>query len=566
MRKLLLAHDEVLLDEEPVAALQSVVEHANALGHKLTPEELDALDDLAERISQLGAADSMEDAADLMIELDDRVLRRVLGTYYAAHMIPVGRAALSGKADDVEPSSADDSNMTPGMQQSLRLLHDSGALGMMVAQMYRMTGVLERDYSAINAVNFGEVDPVTGRVVPTGLSREARVEEIIHKYRRAAGFVGIGAGVVGLIPIAGVPLSVSGETFALFKLHAQMAFEIAAVHGWDIREGNNLYRMSMLFMTDGMLTELGDVLASNIVVPLLAQKAAQKLGVELSADIAAQIAQRSITQLMALFSKEAQEALAKEAIEGSARGIASQLLGWATVGLSIAVSGGLNWFITDQLGRHVETLATRWLHDLMLEGTSYLAKPEARDCAFRALSAIAWQDGEVTDREQRLFVAYLAKPYNVDEANWFFLTGDERIRHARTLRRWRFADSPEQTGQCLRDAFQHSLSQHRVSLLGHAYAMIQIDGEEDPDERSLYREWRDGLDGDGFFDGEPIKPAQLDYVERSIFITTHPSAAQVDPDAKETLEALLVEDVLDYVADPDPEAMAAFLCGFADEC
>lgn len=572
MREMLRAQDDVVLGVSPKASVRHVMDLARGMKHKLTAEELAAIDSLEPMVDGL-AEDDTEGAVGALTSMQENSLRRVVGTYYVANMVPVGQLLdTDGKYDDdssVDPGETDGESiggLTEGMSESLRLLRDSGAMGIAIAEMYKMTGVLDRDYELVNAINFGEFDAVTGNVVPKGMSREAKVEQILSKYRKAAGWVGAGSGVVGLIPIAGIPLSISGETIALFKLHAQMSFEIASIYGWDLREGNNLFLMSMMFMTDGLIVEVGDVLASNVLVPIIAKKVAGKLGIELTSNMAAKIAGRSITQLLSFFSKKAQQQLAEAAIEAGAKGVGKQLLGWATLGLTVLVSAGLDYVATDALGRHVATVSKKWLHDLLLEGTSFLSKPAPRDCAMRALAAVAWDDGTVDEREQNLFMAFLAKPYNADEQNWFHLDSSEKVRQSQMLAQWRENDSASDVKECLEDEFQDTLDQHRMSLLGHLHAMVQIDQHQTASEKEFYDDVRDGLDGSGWFDGEAIDEVKMDYIERAVFVTLNPNTIDVSDDLKETTEALLVKDVLPFMAEPHPETKADFDCGFSGNC
>lgn len=570
MRELLRAQDDVVLGVAPKHSARHVVDMARGLRHKLDDEELAALDAAESEIDGL-ADDDIEGAVAALTTMQETALRRVIGTYYAAHMVPVGQAAESGgKFDDTEDSTPDDATavegLTPGMQESLQLLRDSGVTGIAIVEMYKMTGVLDRDYELVNAINFGEFDAVTGNVIPRGISREAKVDQIISKYRKAAGWVGAGSGLVGLVPIAGIPLSISGETIALFKLHAQMSFEIASVYGWDIREGNNLFIMSTMFMSETALAEIGDVLASNVIVPLLAKRVAAKLGIELSADIAKQIANRSVSNLMQFFSRKAQQELAEAALEAGAKGVGKQLLGWATLGLTVLVSAGFDYVTTDLLGRHMKVVSKKWMHDLLMEGTSFLSMPHARDCAMRAMAAVAWEDGELTDEERNLFMAFLAKPYNADEESWFHLDSSEKQRQGAMVAAWPLEDSQEAVKECLEDEFQSSLDQHRVSLLGHIYAMVNIDQHYTDGERAFYEDIRDGLDGSGWFDGDAIDEVRMDYVERAIYITLNPNTIEVSPELQEVTETLLVEDVLPYIAEPHEQTKADFECGMAGNC
>ena len=347
-----------------------------------------------------------------------------------------------------------------------------------------------------------------------------------------------------------------------------MTFEIAAVYGWDIREGDNLYLLSTMLMAEGLATETADVFLSNYLVPLMAKKLATKFGFQLGSELASQLAQRSIRIFLQLFTRRAQEQLAKEALEGTAKGIGKTVLGWATLGAAIIISAGADAVATWYLGRQIETMSKRWLHDLLLEGQTYLARPEHRDCAFRSLAAVAWADGEVTDNEQRLFQAFLGKPYAADEQTWFTLGSDERVRQSAMLAGWPENDDASGVRSCLTNRFQKSDPEHRVSLLGHLYSMMLIDGDQGPEEFELYEEYRDGLDGSGWFDGSAISEDQMLYIERAVFLTVNPNIVlqEVSEEYDVVTHGLLTQDVLDFLAEPNETVQADFDCGFASEC
>ncbi|MBV1861949.1 MAG: TerB family tellurite resistance protein, partial [Nannocystaceae bacterium] len=376
------------------------------------------------------------------------------------------------------------------------------------------------------------------------------------------------AGVVALVPVAGTALSITGETFLLLKLHAQMTFELAAVYGWDIREGDNLYLMSMMLMGEGLATEAADVLISNFIVPSLAKRLATRLGVTLGEEVAKNVANRSLGLLVSFFSRKAQEEIATAALEGTARGIGKTILGWATLGAAVLVSAAVDAAVTLHLGKSVLVMSKRWLSDLMFEGSTYLAGNAARDCAFRGMAAMAWRDGEVSEQEKNLFVAFLAKPYALDEQTWFHLQEDEVQRQAEMVASWTTADSLSGTRSCLEDEFQSSSSSHRVSLLGHVYSMMLIDGQAADSEEDLYAEYRDGLDGSGWFDGGEIDYAALSYVERSLFLTANPGIVirEMAPEHAELADQVLTEDVFEFLESPNPAIRAQFDCGFDGEC
>ena len=347
-----------------------------------------------------------------------------------------------------------------------------------------------------------------------------------------------------------------------------MAFEIGAVYGWDIREGDNLYLLSMLLMGEGLATEAADIVISNMLVPMVSKRIARRFGVTLGAEIAENLANRSIALLVSFFSRKAQEEIAEAALEGTARSIGRTILGWATLGAAVLVSAGLDAAATWHLGQSVQTMSKQWLTDVMLEAGTYMADPPHRDCVFRGMAAMAWRDGEVSEEEKNLFVAFLAKPYALDEQTWFVLQEDEVVRQGAMVASWTEADSLADTQACMEDEFQGSTSADRVSLLGHFYSMMLIDGVSDSREQETYEAYRAGLDGDGWFDGDEIDYQQLEYVERALFLTANPGIVVEEsaPEHAELAEQLLTPDVFEFLASPNQTIRAQFDCGFDGGC
>jgi hypothetical protein len=518
-----------------------------------------------------------ENAIGVLADLEQNVLRRVSAAHYAAFMVPVGRRAerdLAGRADDpddeggaADPDS-DNPLYTDGMRESLRLLRDNGALGKGYAWMLEASGVLERDYDVVNASNFGTYDRNHDVVIPLGLSRDEQVDQIINHYKWAAGQVGVVAGAEALIPIAGVPISIAHETYALFRLHAQMAFEIAAVHGWDIREGRNLFTVSLMVMTVGAITEVADVFAANAIMPILARSLAARLGVTLPLhQLERELAERSVTLLLRIFTRRSQEQIAGAALRQGARGVASQVLGYATLGLAVLASGALDYAATLYVGRHVETTAKRWFADMMLDGTSYLSAPSPRDCMFDAFAAMIWADGVATEREKNMFMAMLNKPYRMDERTWIRLASSEATRHSRDLAAARDrTDSMRVALECAEDEFQRSMPRHRLALLGHLYAMANVDTEESPEERAFYDRFTAEVDGSGWFDGSALDMEQLQYVERSVYVTVYPGAIDVASEHREAVASIVPEQLLPFLETPSGQVASDFRCGFEGVC
>jgi hypothetical protein len=577
LRLMMRVENDVLLQEGHMpTALGTIVDLAHQVEHKLNEGERAELARLDAEIAALPSDMPSEDAIGLLADLEQSVLRRVEAAHYAANMVPVGRQAeadLAGSADD--PSAGGGASApspasrfyTPGMHESLELLRDNGALGKAYAWMLEASGVLERDYAVLNATNFGTYDPDHDIVIPLGISRDEQVDRIIDHHKWAAAQIGVVAGAESLIPIAGVPISIAHETYKLFQLHAQMAFEIAAVHGWDIRDGRNLFTVSLMVMTVGTLTEIADVFAANAVLPLIARQVAFRLGVTLPLhELEKQLAQRSISLLVRIFARESQEAIASAALREGARGLGRQVLGWATLGLAVLASGALDYAATVYVGRHVETIAKRWFADVMMDGTSYLSAPAPRDCMFQALSAMAWADGAVAEREKNLFMAMLTKPYRVDERTWLHLDSAERVRQSRGFAEAGRRNTMGDVLTCMGNQFQRSMPRHRMAMLAHLYAMANVDTAEHAEERGFYDRLMAEVDGQGWFDGSELDIEQMSYVERSVYVTIYPGVVDVAPEHREATQAILPEDMLPFLAAPNTIVARDFRCGYENVC
>jgi hypothetical protein len=576
MTAILAIEQDILLREgHGPTALESIVDFTERLAHKLTDQESTELDLARDRIEALPSDATDEACVAELGELRSAALRRLEATHMAAYMVPVGREAehsLSGSSDDPAPAGAtaatrDNPRYTAGMRESLELLRGNGAVGKAYAWMLETSGILERDYSVINASNFGTYDADHGIVIPLGLSREEQVDRILDHYQWAAAQIGVVAGTEALIPIAGVPISIAHETYALFRLHAQMAFEIAAVYGWDIREGRTLFTVSLMVMTVGVLAEVADVFASNAVLPILARRFAARAGVTLPLhELEKQLAQRSVNLLLRIFTRQSQERIASAALQQGARGVGRQVLGYATLGMAVFASGAIDYVETGFVGRHVETVAKRWFSDMMLDGTSYLSTPAPRDCMFRTLGVMAWADGEVSTREQNLYMAMLAKPYRVDERAWITLDSAERVRQSRALTSARETTATMGAIECLGNEFQRSMPRHRLTLAAHLYAMMNVDTHEHAEERGLYDRLVAEIAGEGWFDGSELDTDQLAFVERSVYLVVYPGRVEVGAEHREAASTILPEDVLPILGMPTAEVLRDFRCGFAEEC
>ena len=571
MKRIMMLREDLMLSDRPTVELGALLVVVDGLGHKLTAKEKELLEDLTKTHAQLPVDAQLDALVEPFGRLNVGLLNRLSSAYLGAHLVPVGQNADQlQRADDMteaESESEGEDGLPQGVQESLEILRQGGVLGKALATMFKLTGVLERDYPVLNAENFGEYDDARGRIILRGLSREQRVDVIVGHYSRAAAFAGAVAGTEGMIPIAGLTISIGHETYMLFELHARMAFEIAAVYGLDIKKGRNLFTLAMFLAEDSLRLLAGDIILTNVVAPIIAKKAGERLGYELGHDFAAKLTQRSLASMLDYLFKKGRQEITEAALEGGMKAVGRQLFGWVTFGLTIAASAAWDYIATEVVGYRMQGCLRGHLRDLYFEGMSYLSRPRARACVFDAFSTMMWQDGQIDDREKNLFLAYLAKPYYEDESVWYFLNETEQVRLAQRLRALETERNPESLAlECLKESFGESLARHRLSVLAHLYAMMEIDYLQTQEERAYYDTLHHAIDGSGWFDGSEIDPVELEYVQRSIRVMLRPTELEVPDEYREVMGSLVIEDVLQYMAEPNAGAALAYRCGFDGQC
>ena len=114
----------------------------------------------------------------------------------------------------------------------------------------------------------------------------------------------------------------------------------------------------------------------------------------------------------------------------------------ALIAGTMTVGAVTNIFETNAFGYFVEARAQRWLAGMESEGLTYLSRPDARNCAFEALVRTAWADGDLDEREQLYFQAFLMRPYveelndiaTTEDSNWSHLQPEARRNYTEWLR------------------------------------------------------------------------------------------------------------------------------------
>lgn len=542
MSRLLGSEIDLLLEPHLAEERLAVVfEHLDALSHKLSPEELEA----TEHLRSAGQAPEQ-----VLEALNIDVLRRLKGHYYAASMVPVGRDLLFGgseRADELAtPMSGDYSE---GINTSLARLRESGVWGNMYASMLVLTGALSEDYHPRY---------ITG--APFGVSREKAVQSIIGRYRRASGAMGLLAGGVSLVPIAGLAVAIPMDSFATFAVHSRMTFEIAAVYGWDINQGTQLFTMTMFMFSDGEFEQMVESLSVSASLPTLVRGLASYMGIAVSVPFAAKVAIPSLTFLLRHLVRVGERILAKSGGATAGKAVLGQVLGWATMGLTVVGTAVADYYVTDLIGEHVRVLSKRWLVDIPSGGDDYIRDEQDRRCFFSALSAVAQADGRVSPREKVLYQTFLGKAYYAGRRDWYRLSTQQRVQYAG------FLASGIAGAKCSAPAFRDERAPERLAFIGQLLAMSAIDLEESPAEVQITQEVHELLRERASWTDSRVGDNQIHYIRQVIRATLHPTDVGVPEEFMEAVEALTPEHLIDYLNARDAAVQSDFNCGYAGHC
>jgi len=496
--------------------LRNALGKVRELGHKLTVEETTALGELELRLADGATELGDETAAATAGEIRTRVTGRIEETMVQAHFAPIDEeivAITEGQlaCEQTGVGCAGPTDTTPleiptrfpqGMQDALNQISSSSLFGKTIVGMLLMNGALDMNYEVENARLFGEYNEATGEIRDSGLSPAARADRIVERARALAGWAGAVAGAESLVPLAGIAISIGHEEYMLFEIHTKMAFRIAQVYGWDVKNGPALISVITLIMEDGLLLEGTDILLSNIAVPLIARRLGARFGFATADQIVKNLTGNVSRRLLAIISAKARKKLTQEVVENGAKAVARQLFGWITFGATVAISAGADYYFTWALGYRIKNAAQRWLGDLMHQGSTYLGNDAARECAFQVWARAATVDGEMADEERKLYQAYMANQYWLSETSHFGLATREQTAHATTLRMtWENrsdAGFGQDADECLATHFEAADEQHRMTLLAYVYAMVNIDGDITAGERGLYESYRAALNGSMF--------------------------------------------------------------------
>ncbi len=549
LRRYFRAQDDLLIgagdDGERARALLHAIDD---VAHKLTPEEAAELPALRARAAALGQAAGDDERASLVVDVHQRVAGRVATGYLSAHVVPLGASVAGSPADDgtddygEPPSVLDD----PDVIESLATLRDSGPFGYVYALMMEHTGVLDMDVEVWN------------EEFPFSEPREDRVSRIIDRYVGQVTRTEILVNLESLIPYAGIPLSVSHGLIANFRIRIRMAIEIAAAYGIDIREGQNLLLVTGAVLSAMDIPELRGLFGGIFALPALAKIAVRVGGLLDPRAVLRRLVRRMVDRLVQRLVREGASLAARATGRAVAVGTGRQVLGYATLGLTMVADVVLTRTVTRGVGEHVDATIRPWGEGMLTENGAIVADQEGALCVARMMGAAALADGEITDAERHLIAAHMSRSVWDGGGFWPLAYSVGYASQAAAI-----ADGVREGSfeGCLEDRYYGIERGDRMAVLSWLLTLFAVDGEISAAEDERFASAVDLLRGDHWFgDGDAIEDAHLASMRARIETSLISADPLLDDDARELLPDLGPADVITGWGDVDPRAEAALGC------
>ena len=550
-REIMSAEDQLILDPLTVeSAVRRIVIGLDQLAHKLDATQTQSLEVLATEATGIDGAIEETRVMGWLSRIRNQVSAQLREGYFVAHSVSLGTLSEAGaKFDEVlrdEPAGSS-MGLTEGMNESLRILKEHGALGQAYAFMLQHTGVLEEEYGILEE-EFPFSEPV-----------EIRAERLIERARWASVRLNLVTSLEGLIPFVGIAISVPHEIISNFRIRARVVFQLAALYGLDIRQGNNLLVATQLLLSAMELPETRVMVASAMALPLVVAAAMHVTKATLPQRILRTLTLRALSNALAHLSFRGKDLLARAVTRASARGVTRQVLGYATLGVSIIANVALATAATSRIGTHADVLSRPWGSSSLQVGSALLNQRDAALCVAQTFGHLARLDGGPSPAQITFLTGHFRRPTYIDGV-WYSPVSEER---AMAVSRLRAAGDDGCIEVHLAD---QSVVDRRI-LIGWFTTLVAIDGEISFQERSALDELLLRLDGsDTFGDGLRLREDDalviMAHIE-SLFTAHDLSILPADSSIDETIDPTALVWGLDTVSASD---MADISCAFNEAC
>jgi hypothetical protein len=548
-RAIMGAEDQLILDPGSVeVAVARIVDGLSRLTHKLDAEQGLALTRITTEATTLHADMDETLIFDWLSRVRNVVSVSLREGYFVAHSVSLGALSEAGsKFDQVlrdEPAGSA-TGLTAGMLESLRVLKENGALGQAYAFLLQHTGVLEQDYDVLDE-EFPFSEPM-----------EDRAEKLVERARWASARLNLVTNLESLIPFVGIAISVPHDVISNFRIRARLVFELGALYGLDIRQGNNLLVATQLLLSAIELPETRIMVASAMALPLVVATAMHVTKATLPRRVLRTLTLRALSNALAHLSYRGKDILARAVLRASARGVGRQVLGYATLGVSIIANVALATAATSRIGTHAHVLSRPWGSSSLQVGSSILNQTDAALCTARFLGQLARFDGGASPEQIAFLAGHFRRPTYIDGV-WFPPVRDARTQAMEQLRH-------DGDDGCAEAHLATLPVSSRRTLVGWFATLVAIDGNITLEERSALDEVLLRLDGsDTFGDGirlrEDDTQAIVAHIE-TLFSDHDLSALGLDTGSIASFERTRLVWGLDTVSEPDIRDVSCALHG-----
>ena len=168
-----------------------------------------------------------------------------------------------------------------------------------------------------------------------------------------------------------------------------MIFEIAAIHGIDIRQGYNLLLVSQVIIQASQEADVLALMGTSLVLPAVASRFARMTGAALPKEVLKSLTLKGLGHVLRLLKLNGESVMARAAAKAAARGAGRQVLGYATLGAAIIADVALNTVATERMGDFAHLLIHPWGTSAFQAGSGFLLEPEIGRCTAGTMGRIA---------------------------------------------------------------------------------------------------------------------------------------------------------------------------------
>jgi uncharacterized tellurite resistance protein B-like protein len=361
---------------------------------------------------------------ELFKALFEQVYGRTLAGYWGAHATLISEAfergatevSLAGKADgEVERAPVPSALPIPEhLRPAFEALWAQGVVGQYLVNMIVLTGGADYEFF---------VPSLAQREVVMDVPIDVEAAEIAARFSRASAWESLFSNLQAMIPVAGVWISVPYGVYSQFKQRFRLTLELSALYGLNPRDPNDfLLSVQLLTAAQGfkeLFNSMFEGLIGSQSYHLLSERRPDLLTDSFSERRVSEVLKTSLAQL-AIVGARMLASLGDEALLSSGKALLNQV----TFGVAALADITLDYFNTRFIARELRYALHPWGWATYLEAMPLIADPDYRRCAHSALVALAQADGDVSQREARLMLNALIRPFDASEEG----APDEAVR------------------------------------------------------------------------------------------------------------------------------------------